>query len=124
MVERSDVHRTGRRSVSSAVERCIHIADVAGSNPAPTTMAYVYILQSLKNNRYYIGSTTNLTRRLEEHNSGKSPYTRNNRPFALRFQQTYSSIVEAQNIESWLKKLKNRKILEKIIQEEVIKKAL
>jgi len=37
--------------------------------------AYVYILQSLKNSRFYIGSTTDLNRRLQEHLSGRSTYT-------------------------------------------------
>lgn len=105
------------------VERCIHIADVAGSNPASTTMAYVYILQSLKNNKFYIGSTTDLQRRLDEHNSGHSPYTKNNLPFKLVFQQIYPNLVDARKVESWLKRLKSRIILEQIIEEGKINKS-
>ena len=32
---------------------------------------FVYIIQSLKDLKYYIGETSNMGRRLEEHNLGK-----------------------------------------------------
>jgi len=35
-------------------------------------MFYVYILKSKSANRFYIGHTNNLKRRLEEHNAGKT----------------------------------------------------
>ena len=36
---------------------------------------FIYILRSFKNNRYYIGSTNNLTRRIKEHIQGKNRFT-------------------------------------------------
>ena len=83
-------------------------------------MAYVYILKSFKNLRYYIGSTNNIQRRLEEHNSGKSTYTKLIKPFELVFYQEYSTVKEAKQIEYKLKRLKSRKIIEKIIAEDKI----
>ena len=44
---------------------------------------YIYLLKSLKNNTYYIGSTSNLDSRLDTHNSGKVKYTSRNRPYVL-----------------------------------------
>ena len=58
-------------------------------------MYFVYVLRSLKNKRFYIGSTNNLTRRLFEHNKGKSKYTRNTKPFELIYTETYATRKEA-----------------------------
>ena len=44
-------------------------------DPKPQLMHYVYLLID-KNQRIYIGYTTNLKRRLSEHKSGKSFWTR------------------------------------------------
>ncbi|MBU9888247.1 MAG: GIY-YIG nuclease family protein [Candidatus Omnitrophica bacterium] len=35
-------------------------------------MWYIYILQSDKSGRYYVGYTENLEKRVQEHNSGKT----------------------------------------------------
>jgi putative endonuclease len=44
---------------------------------------YTYILRSDKNGLLYTGFTTNLRKRLQEHNEGKSTYTKNRGPFKL-----------------------------------------
>ncbi|MBU0708889.1 GIY-YIG nuclease family protein [Patescibacteria group bacterium] len=41
---------------------------------------YVYVLQSLKNQPLYIGSTSNLKRRIQQHNNGNPRYTNQYRP--------------------------------------------
>ena len=46
-------------------------------------MYYVYVLKSLKDNKFYIGSIDNIKRRLLEHNSGKNLSTKSRRPFKL-----------------------------------------
>jgi putative endonuclease len=84
-------------------------------------MAYVYILQSLVNSRYYIGSTDDIKRRIEEHNSGKSTYTRLTRPFKLMFYQEYPTITKARQIEYKLKQLKSKQIIERIISDQEIR---
>jgi len=84
-------------------------------------MPFVYILQSLVNSRYYIGSTINLKRRLNEHNEGKSRYTNFTKPFELVFSQQYPSITDARKIESKLKRFKSKIIIEKIIADGQIK---
>jgi len=66
-------------------------------------MYYTYILKSLKNNRFYTGSTNNLKRRLAEHNSGSSKYTRLTRPFVLIYQESYNTRKEAVQRELFLK---------------------
>lgn len=84
-------------------------------------MAYVYILKSLTNDRYYVGSTDNLERRLIEHNSGKSKYTSLTRPFKLVFSIEYPTSKEAKQVEYKIKKLKSKKIIERIILDKTIK---
>lgn len=81
----------------------------------------LYILKSLVNNKYYIGSTKDLDKRLQEHNNGKNKYTKFYMPYELIFKQSYNSIQEARKIEYKLKKLKSRKIIEKIIKDGFIK---
>ena len=80
-------------------------------------MPFVYILKSIKNGTYYIGSTVDLERRIEEHNNGNSKYTSKLRPLKLEFNQEYSSLGDARKVENKLKRLKSRKIIERIIKE-------
>jgi len=68
-------------------------------------MFFVYILQSQRTKRYYAGHTHDLQHRLEEHNSGKSPSTRNGRPWVLLHHETFSTRSEAMKQEH---KIKNR----------------
>ena len=77
----------------------------------------VYILQSLKNGRFYIGSTDNIKRRLQEHNSGKNKSTRYSLPFKLVFSQEFNDIKTARSVEYQLKAKKSRKIVERIVEE-------
>ena len=44
---------------------------------------YVYVLQSNEDKNFYVGFTTNLPRRIEEHNTGKVTSTRKRLPLCL-----------------------------------------
>jgi putative endonuclease len=46
-------------------------------------MFYTYVLLSAKDNTYYTGWSTDLKRRVKEHNEGKVDATRNRRPLKL-----------------------------------------
>ena len=82
---------------------------------------YTYLLRSLKDNRYYIGSTIDLMRRLRYHASGGTPTTKKFGKLELVFVQEYNSLNDARNIERKLKKFKRRDFLEKIIKDKIIK---
>jgi len=84
-------------------------------------MAFLYILQSLINHKYYIGSTVNIKRRIEEHNRGQTKSTRFSKPYKLVFTQQFDSINQAKKIEYKLKRFKNRKIIDKIIQDQNVR---
>ena len=62
-------------------------------------MICVYVLISLKDRKKYIGSTTDLARRLKEHNEGKTQSTKTRRPFILFGYQQTNTIKEAAILE-------------------------
>ena len=84
-------------------------------------MGTVYILKSLVNGKYYVGSTNNLDRRLSEHAKGKTKSLRSKGPFDLVFRQEFSSLKEARTIEYKLKKLKSRLILDRVIKDQIVR---
>lgn len=81
----------------------------------------VYINQSIKSGRYYIGTSIKPFNRLAEHNSGKVKATRNMRPWVQKFSQEYNTIKQARQVEYRLKKLKRKDIVERIIKDQEIK---
>lgn len=87
-------------------------------------MNCVYILQSIKSGKYYIGSTNDIERRIAEHNSGKTKSLRYLRPLKVVFNKTYPNISDARKIEWRLKQFKNKDILERIIKDGEIKTSI
>ena len=79
-------------------------------------MYNVYILKSLKNSRFYIGSTANLAKRFERHNRGSNAYTKNYKPFDLVWNQTYNTRAEAVRRECEIKSWKSVVMIEKLIK--------
>lgn len=69
-------------------------------------MHYVYLIKSRKRNSFYIGCTGNLKKRLEEHNSGKSSYTKDKRPWEARYYEAFFSKEDAFQREKQLKRHK------------------
>jgi len=82
---------------------------------------FVYILRSLKNDRFYIGSSTRVQERVKRHNQGHCRSTRYNLPYKLEFFQKFSTIKRAKQVEFRLKKLKRKDIIEQIIKDQMIK---
>jgi len=66
-------------------------------------MFYVYILKSKKDNELYIGSSNDLRRRFQEHNSGLVKSTKSRIPFELRYYESYNSEKDARKREQNLK---------------------
>lgn len=76
---------------------------------------FVYILKSLKDNKYYIGVTKNIQKRFNDHNQGRSRSTKSRRPFELVYSEQCVNINIAYSREKYLKSLKSRSQIEKII---------
>ena len=66
-------------------------------------MFYVYILKSEKNDKLYKGFTTDLRRRIKEHNLGNSEFTKNNRPWKLFYYEAFLDKNDARREEKFLK---------------------
>ena len=66
-------------------------------------MFYVYILKSLKDGNFYIGYSSNLKRRIQEHSDGKVKSTRNRRPLKLICYEAYLDKETALRREKYLK---------------------
>ncbi|MFH1744643.1 MAG: GIY-YIG nuclease family protein [bacterium] len=81
----------------------------------------IYIIQSQKNFRYYIGSTGNVEERLKYHNNGRVKATKLLSPWKIKFFQPCPNITVARQIEYQLKKLKRRDYIEGIIKKQKIK---
>lgn len=78
-------------------------------------MWYVYILKSLKDNKFYIGSTGNLILRIEKHNSGGNISTRNRRPLKLIYSETFEIKKQALQREKQIKSYKGGEAFKKLI---------
>ena len=79
----------------------------------------LYILKSQVVDRFYVGSTENVERRLSYHNTIEKGYTSRYRPWALVFKQEFENKALAQVAERKIKKWKSRKMIEKIIRGEI-----
>ena len=68
------------------------------------SVRYVYLLESLEvPDQRYVGVTTDLRRRLDEHNSGKSLHTAKFRPWRIVTYIAFSDALKAQQFEHYLK---------------------
>ena len=76
-------------------------------------MIYVYVLQSESDSGLYIGRTTDLRRRFEEHQSGESQSTKGRRPWTLIYYEAYLDEADASGREVFLKSGGGRRFLDK-----------
>jgi putative endonuclease len=72
---------------------------------------YVYVLLSKKDNNFYIGCTSNLKRRIEEHNAKKNFSTKGRVPLELIYAETCLNEEDAKRREKYLKTTQGRRLL-------------
>jgi len=78
-------------------------------------MWYVYIIKSIEKEYRYIGSTNDLKRRLNEHNSGVSKSTKPYLPFKLEAYVGVRTEFRARQLEKYFKTGSGKAILKKRI---------
>jgi putative endonuclease len=66
-------------------------------------MYYVYAIKSLIRNWIYVGMTSNIDRRLKQHNSGHNKSTKPYAPFKLVYSETQPDREHARKREKYLK---------------------
>jgi putative endonuclease len=76
----------------------------------------VYILESLKNGSYNVGSTNNLEDRLKRHNEGRVAYTKPKRPWKLIYSEKHPDRSSAAKREYEIKKHKRREFIGTLIK--------
>ena len=81
---------------------------------------FIYILENDKG-AYYIGSTSNLERRLKQHQNGHTQTTRNLKTGKLVFTQEFENLNKARLTEKRLKLLKRKDYIRMIIKDGKIK---
>ena len=82
-------------------------------------MHFVYVLLSLKDKRFYIGLSNNLTRRIKEHKYGKGQSTKGRRPLVLLYYEAHASQKDAKRREKYFKTSKGRTTLKQILRDAI-----
>ena len=86
-------------------------------------MYFIYILYSEKADKYYVGFTSSPEARLAKHNTQENfnTYTRKYRPWVLKALFAVSEKEgEAKILETFIKKQKSRKLIEKLCDSEYV----
>lgn len=65
---------------------------------------YTYLLKSEKENKFYLGFTDDLDKRLEKHNNGEVYWTKRYKPWKMIYYEAYLSREDALNRERQLKR--------------------
>ena len=79
-------------------------------------MFSVYILFSTKLNRYYVGYTNNMQRRISEHNRKKGKYTDAGIPWVVVYSEQFQTRRAAMGREAFIKSKKSVDFIESLIK--------
>ncbi len=78
-------------------------------------MAYVYVLYSVKLDKYYVGACEDIIQRMIRHNSGESVFTSRGIPWELKYHEIYPDMFSARKREMEIKRKKSRRYIEWLI---------
>ena len=74
---------------------------------------FVYILESESTGKWYYGSTSDVCKRVSDHNKNRSTYAKNKGPWTLIFVRKFDSKSDALKFELYLKKTRNKSFIKK-----------
>jgi putative endonuclease len=77
-------------------------------------MFYVYLIES--QGKFYVGFTSDLEKRLQEHNRGKSFYTKSNSNWVIIFYEAFIDKADAKRREQYFKTTPGRKALKMMLR--------
>ncbi|HEU4495627.1 MAG TPA: GIY-YIG nuclease family protein [Flavobacterium sp.] len=85
-------------------------------------MFSIYIIFSEKLNRFYVGTTDDVERRVSEHNTGfySNSYTSKGIPWILKLKFECKSSEQAYALERFIKKMKSKTFISNLINDENI----
>ena len=78
---------------------------------------FTYVLQSLRDSKFYIGMTNNVDRRFIEHQLGKNISTAKRCPLKLIFYEAYLNKSDAERREKYFKTTKGKVTLRYMIRD-------
>lgn len=78
---------------------------------------FVYVLQSKKDKKFYIGYTANLKKRIQEHKNGEVQSTKGRRPLNLIFYEAYLNQYDALRREDYFKTTAGKRALKIMLKE-------
>lgn len=79
-------------------------------------MYHVYVLQSLTNHKFYIGQTSNIEKRLANHNSGLCKSTKSGLPWKIIYLEAFQSRGDAMLREKVIKSYKGGEAFKALIK--------
>jgi putative endonuclease len=79
-------------------------------------MFFVYAIKSTTRNYIYVGLTSNLVRRIHQHQSGQNKTTAPYAPFELFWVEEFNSRLDARSREKFLKSGAGKEWLKEILQ--------
>jgi len=77
---------------------------------------YIYLIKSVNNNKYYLGSTNRPADRVKEHNNGKNKTTKKYLPWVCLAIIKVGDIRRARQIEYYIKRQKEKLSIENVIK--------
>ncbi len=78
-------------------------------------MTYLYILQSKRDNSYYVGISNDLEKRFNQHEKGRVKYTKSRLPVYLVYKECFCNKSLAMKREKQIKGWKSRDLIDKLI---------
>jgi len=78
-------------------------------------MFSVYILKSQKDKGFYVGYTSDIERRIREHNNKSTRSTKYKGPWVLAYKEEFSTKAEAWKRERQIKKYKGGEAFKKLV---------
>ncbi len=82
-------------------------------------MHYVYVLISLKDRKFYIGYSEDVSRREKDHNSGKNLSTKSRRPLKMFYYEAHFSKQDAMKRERYFKTARGKTTLKQIAKHSI-----
>lgn len=68
-----------------------------------------YILINEARNKTYVGHTNDLERRLRDHNTGKTVFSKRYAPWSIIYQEQFEALTDSLNREKYLKSVSGRR---------------
>jgi putative endonuclease len=109
------VEKIDRLSLSWRVGRPPPLAGPRYSGGWSNFMFYTYIIKSEKTNKYYIGSCSDLEKRLHRHNNGWNKSTKSGIPWRVIYSKSFQTKQEAYKVEFKIKSYKGGTASKKLI---------